>query len=298
MKCNLCPHQCNIDRHLTTGRCHSGAPASVSHVAVHMWEEPIISGSNGSGAIFFGGCNLACVYCQNANISHSDNGMALSSSQLADIMLALQDEGVHNINLVSPMHHVHSIVDSLQLVKHRLHIPVVYNTNSYELPSTIAMLDGLVDIYLPDLKYCSSALSAQLSGVVDYYQVATRAIECMRAQQPTDEIIDGIMHKGVIVRHMTLPAHRRDSTDVLEYIAQLDRHMYVSIMSQYTPTKHHSMYTYLNNRVTATQYDNILQYADALHLHNVFSQQLDSADSTYTPQWDMASVVRYLGDNR
>ncbi len=295
MNCTLCPHNCNIDRTVTLGRCHSGSRATVAHVALHRWEEPIISGSRGSGTIFFGGCNLSCRFCQNADISHSNSGIEVSPAQLATIMVNLQVDGAHNINLVSPMHYTLPIVEALHIAKPMLGIPVVYNTNSYELPSTLVMLEGLVDIYLPDLKYCSSRLSAQLSGVADYYSVATRAIETMRVQQPSDIIVDGLMRRGVIVRHLTLPGQRRDSTDVLEYIASLDRHMYVSIMSQYTPMHHDSVYSFLNNRVTARQYDSILQYADNVGLGHVFSQQLTSASDSYVPQWDSGSVYKYMG---
>ncbi len=188
------------------------------------------------------------------------------------------------------------IAEALQLFKNKLHIPVLYNTNSYELPTTLALLDGLVDIYLPDLKYYNSTLSQQLSGVADYFTVATRAIECMRAQQPSDIVVDGLMKRGVIVRHLTLPGHRRDSTDVLEYIAQLDKHMYVSIMSQYTPTHVDSVYKYLNNTVSAKQYSSVLEYADMLGLDHVFSQQLDSTGTQYVPSWDCDTVKYYLGD--
>ncbi len=298
MNCNICPHQCNINRSMSLGRCHSGTVMRVSHVGLHMWEEPIISGSRGSGTIFFAGCNLSCRFCQNYAISHSGasvDSIDISTQQLADIMLQLQSNGAHNINLVSPMHYAEPIARALELVKHKLTIPVLYNTNSYELPSTLAKLDGLVDIYLPDLKYYSSKLSQQLSGVADYFDVATTAIQCMRAQQPNDIIVDGIMQQGMIIRHLTLPAQRRDSLDVLEHIAHVDKHMYVSIMSQYTPVKQDSVYNYLNNTVTARQYDSILQYADNLELDNVFSQQLDSVGDKFVPSWNTDTVKQYLG---
>lgn len=270
----------------------------VAHVAHHMWEEPIISGSRGSGTIFFGGCNLACRYCQNSIISHSNSGVSITPMELSHIMLSLQQEGVHNINLVSPMHYVLDIVKALELAKPQLHIPVVYNTNSYELPSTLAMLDGLVDIYLADLKYYSSTLSQQLSGVSDYYSVATTAIQAMRSQQPQDIVDSGIMTNGMIVRHLVLPGQRRDSQEVLEYIASIDKHMYVSIMSQYTPVHHDNVYNYLNNHLSSRQYDSVLQYANLLGLDHVFTQELDSAQSTYVPRWSTDSVQRYLGEIR
>lgn len=298
MNCTLCPHQCNIDRATFHGRCHSGSAVSVAHVGTHMWEEPIISGNSGSGTIFFGGCNLGCRFCQNHDISHANAGVQLSSRQLADVMLAVGNSGVHNINLVSPMHHVAGIVDALELVKHKLTVPVVYNTNSYELPSTIDMLDGLVDVYLPDLKFYSNSLSMQLCGVDDYFAVASRAISVMRSQQPQDIIVDGIMTSGMIVRHLTLPFCRRDSLEVLEHIAHLDKHMYVSIMSQYTPVVFDQEYNFLNKTVSARQYDSLLQYAVILGLDNVFSQQLDSADNSYVPQWDSNSVYRYMGEKK
>lgn len=301
MNCNICPHQCNINRNVSLGRCHSGTIMRVAHVGLHMWEEPIISGSRGSGTIFFAGCNLSCRFCQNYAISHcraSVDSVEVSDTQLGRIMLQLQDNGAHNINLVSPMHYALSIASALQLVKHKLTIPVLYNTNSYELPTTLARLDGLVDIYLQDLKYYSTRLSQQLSGVADYYQVATTAIQCMRAQQPSDIVVDNIMQQGMIIRHLTLPGQRRDTLDVLEYIAHSDKHMYVSIMSQYTPVHHDNVYKYLNNTVTQRQYDSILEYADNLALDHVFSQQLASVGSGYVPNWDIGTVNQYLGENK
>lgn len=268
---------------------------TVSRIAPHDWEEPCISGTKGSGTIFFAGCNLRCRFCQNYDITVKPHGVKITVEQLADAMLYLQDKGMANINLVTASHFVPQLAEALKKAKPLLHIPVVYNTSSYERVEALQMLEGLVDVYLPDLKFCSSQLSAQLANAPDYFQVATDAIREMRRQQPQDLFDkDGYMTKGVIVRHLVLPTHVEDSKRILDWICTLGKDTYVSLMSQYFPARQDGELTYLNRRLFKHEYDNVTDYFVNVGLHNGFTQQLESATRDYLPDFLDGQVVDIL----
>lgn len=290
MKCNLCPRACNVDRNTDHGFCHSGQNATVARVAPHYWEEPPLSANCGSGTIFFGGCNLRCRFCQNYTISASGNGVEVTDQQLAKLLLYVNDMGVNNINLVTPQHFLPNIRSALSAVKSRLHIPVVYNTNAYERVEQLATLQGLVDIYLPDLKFCSSQLSYNMCGASDYFEVATAAISEMKRQQPNDVFDNGIMKRGVIVRHLVLPQCVEDTKLVLDWIAKYYPQCYVSLMAQYFVTHTDDKYPFLNRKLTKREYEAVTEYFFNVGLINGFSQDADSATEDYVPDFDTNAV--------
>lgn len=259
-----------------------------------MWEEPLLSGTKGSGTVFFSSCFLKCVYCQNYEISHDNKGIYISDEQLANLMLYLQDQGVHNINLVTPSHYARPLVEVLKKVKSRLHIPVVYNTSCYDKVETLKQLDGLVDIYLPDIKYFSNECSLKYSGVADYFDVASKALIEMRRQQPKDIIKNKIMRKGVIVRHLVLPSLTNDSLKVIEFISSVDKSLYVSIMAQYFPTNKATKYNELNRRISKQEYDIVCKHFFELGLKNGFMQELDSAIEDYVPEFDLDLIQQIV----
>lgn len=294
MKCTLCPRECNVDRAAGKGFCNTDGMV-ISRVGVHEWEEPCISGSKGSGTVFFAGCNLHCRFCQNYAISQAPRGVSVSAERLADIMLYLQDLGVANINLVTPTHFSDRIARALEFVKPRLTIPVVYNTGSYEKVSALKALEGLVDVYLPDLKFCSSAVSAELANASDYFQVATRAIAEMRRQQPTDVFdADGYLTKGVIVRHLVLPSYVEDSKRVLDWLAGFDRDVYVSLMSQYFVARYDDRYPQLNRKLYRHEYQAVTDYFFNVGLHNGYGQEFSSATRDYLPDFDTDETARLI----
>ena len=267
----------------------------VSRVARHDWEEPCISGQKGSGTVFFAGCNLHCRFCQNYDISVAPHGVALSPQQLADVFLYVQDMGVANINLVTPTHFADKIVEALSLAKPHLKIPVVYNTGSYEKVEALKQLDGLVDVYMPDLKFCSSEVSRALAGAADYFEVATRAIEEMRRQQPKDVFdADGYMVQGVLVRHLVLPGYHEDSKRILDWIAQFDRDAYVSLMSQYFPARHDGSFPQLNRRLHRHEYESVKDYFFNVGLHNGYCQDVTSATVDYLPNFVDSEVEKIV----
>ncbi len=267
----------------------------VSRIASHAWEEPCISGAKGSGTIFFAGCNLRCRFCQNYDITVQPHGVRFTSEQLADAMLYLQAQGNANINLVTPSHYLPQIVDALKLVKPLLHIPVVYNTSSYEKAQALQQLQGLVDVYLPDLKFNDRQVSQQLANAPNYFEVATMAIAEMRRQQPKDIFDqDGYITNGVIIRHLVLPTLVEDSKRVLDWIKNFDTHCYVSVMSQYFPARQDNTFAFLNRRLYKHEYQNVTQYFQNIGLHNGFFQQLDSATKDYLPQFSDSLATEIL----
>ena len=294
MKCSLCPRNCNVDRSTKDGVCHT-CGILLSRVARHDWEEPCISGDKGSGTVFFAGCNLHCRFCQNYDISVRPHGVEVSVEQLADIFLYIQQMGWANINLVTPSHVSDKVAHALQLAKPYLKIPVVYNTSAYEKVSALKMLDGLVDVYLPDLKFYSADVSRQLAGAVDYFDVATRAIAEMRRQQPVDEFdSQGYMTKGVIVRHLVLPTFVEDSKRVLDWVAKFDKDIYVSLMSQYFPARVDNKFSQLNRRLYKHEYESVRQYFFNVGLSNGFSQDVSSATVDYLPEFGNETVLEAL----
>ena len=291
--CELCPRRCGADRREKAGFCGCGREVKVARAALHFWEEPCISGGQGSGTVFFSGCPLRCVYCQNYKISRGHTGKEISVERLAEVFLELQSKGAHNINLVTATPYVPQIISALKLARPALKIPVVYNSSGYERVETLRVLKGFVDVYLPDLKHMSSELARRYSGAADYFEVATRALHEMIEQ--TDGIeydSEGLMTRGVIVRHLVLPGARRDSIDILNWVsANLPRGKYLlSLMSQYTPIQGLGAFPEINRRVTSFEYDAVVSEAVRLGLDNGFMQQRGSADTAYIPPFDLTGV--------
>lgn len=291
--CELCPRRCGADRREKAGFCGCGREVKVARAALHFWEEPCISGSRGSGTVFFSGCPLGCVYCQNFEISRGHIGKAIPVERLAEIFLELQKQGAHNINLVTATPYVPQVISALKLARPALKIPVVYNSSGYERVETLRALKGFVDVYLPDLKYMSSELARRYSGAADYFEVAARALHEMIEQ--TDGIeydSEGLMIRGVIVRHLVLPGARRDSIGILNWMsANLPRGKYLlSLMSQYTPIQGLGAFPEINRRVTSLEYDAVVSEAIRLGLTGGFMQQRGSADTAYIPPFDLTGV--------
>lgn len=294
MKCNLCPRNCNVDRTANVGVCGTHG-VTLSRVAKHMWEEPCISGDVGSGTVFFAGCNLRCRFCQNYDITTRAHGIAVTPQRLADVFLYVQDTGARNINLVTPSHVAEGVARALELAKPRLYVPVVYNTSSYEKVSSLKALDGLVDVYLPDLKFCSAQLSKDMCGAPGYFDVATAAIAEMRRQQPRDEFDDnGYVTNGLIIRHLVLPSYVEDSKRVLDWIAAFGKDTFVSLMSQYFPARTDDRFPQLNRRLFKHEYDSVVQYFFNVGLKNGFMQDLDSATKDYLPDFSDEDVAAVL----
>ena len=290
-ECYLCPRLCGARREAGEyGFCAQGADMRISRADLHAFEEPVISGSRGSGTVFFAGCSLQCVFCQNKAISRaeSDIGSVTSPKELADIMLMLEQKGAHNINLVTPTHFADKIAEALELVKHKLSIPVAYNSSGYERVETLRTFEGLVDIYMPDVKYASDELSARYSSAPDYAEYAYAAISEMVRQTGTPVFdVDGLLKRGTLVRHLVLPSHRSDSIEVLFRLARTvsPSEILLSLMSQYTPEfALDSDYKNLHRRLTAFEYDSVLKVAQELGF-NGFSQKRTSASSKYTPDF-------------
>ena len=286
--CTLCPRRCGVDRSQRTGFCGMGESPRVARAALHFWEEPCISGTRGSGAVFFSGCTLGCVYCQNYPISHLGQGRDITVRRLADIFKSLEGQGAHNLNLVTGTPFTHAILDALSLC--RPGIPVVWNSGGYETVETLKLLEGAVDIYLPDLKHVSPRLSMLCAGAADYFAVASEAIiDMCRQTGPAVYDADGIMQKGVIVRHLILPGCTGDSCRALDFIAEkLPPGTPVSLMRQYTPESWCAV-PGLDRRITEKEYQRVLDHFTALNLTG-FSQEKEAADGAYTPPFDGTGV--------
>lgn len=292
MKCTLCPRKCEADRSNSVGYCLSGDKIKIAKVMIHNWEEPCVSGSRGSGAIFFSGCPLKCVYCQNKEISHGGVGQEITTERFATLMLELQDRGVHNINLVSPTQYADKIRDAIDLIRPKLKIPVVYNTGGYELISEIEKMSGYVDVFLTDMKYYSSELSNKYSKAPDYYEKAIEAFKAMLKIAP--ECIfddDRIIKKGIILRHLILPSCRKDSIKILENVAEICdvSNIRLSLMSQYTPDFYEGEYTELKRRLTTFEYESVLKRAIELG-YDGYLQERSSASSAFTPDFTKGEI--------
>ena len=287
--CTLCPRMCGVDRTAgQVGVCGMTDDIRVARIAPHMWEEPPISGSNGSGTVFFTGCSLRCIFCQNRVISREGLGKIYSESELTNAILSLRDQGVHNINFVTPTHYTSVIARILEKIKPTLGIPVVWNCGGYECVDTLRMLEGLVDIYLPDFKYMSPELAVSYSAAVDYPTRATEAVQEMYRQTGAYTEERGLATKGVIVRHLVLPGCRSDSMAVLGHIASIlpPEDIRVSVMRQYTPEfATDAPYKNLHRRVTDFEYTSVLDEANRLGLKG-FSQGKDAATKAYTPNFE------------
>ncbi len=287
MKCTICPRNCNIDRATSVGFCSTPQDIYVAKIMLHHWEEPTISGNEkdaGSGAIFFAGCNLKCIYCQNYDITNCCVGRKLSTQDLVDEIKHLENMGALNINLVTPTHYTDKIVEALQVYKPK--IPVVWNSSGYEKVEQIEKLKDLVDIYLVDLKYMNENLASEFSNAPDYPQIATKAILTMKQNQPKDIIINGIMQKGVIVRHLVLPNCVENSFSCLDWIKNnLGSNQIVSVMSQYTPYYKALQNSKINRKLHKIEYKRVLSHLEKLGLDNGFIQEMTSADKCYTPDF-------------
>lgn len=291
--CHLCPRACGVNRLTQTGFCHGGAKVKLARAALHFWEEPCISGTRGSGTVFFSGCPLQCCYCQNYTISAENFGKEITVPTLAEIFIRLQQEGAHNINLVTATHYLPWVLQALRLAKPRLHIPIVYNTSGYETCETLQQLEGIVDIYLTDLKYVSSDLGLQYSGAADYFAVASLAVQemCRQTGAPVLDA-DGILQRGVIVRHLALPGTLSDSKAVLQFLAQaLPKDGFLlSLMSQYVPAYHALQHPQLKRRIATYEYRTAVDTAVTLGLTGGYLQQKSSAQTEYTPVFDLAGI--------
>ena len=285
--CTLCPRQCGVDRYEQTGFCRMGAEVKAARAALHMWEEPCISGTRGSGTVFFSGCTLKCAYCQNAPISHDGEGVIISLDKLCDIFRSLIDQGAHNLNIVTGTPFAPLIVRALEKVKPQ--VPVVWNTGGYETVETLKMLEGLVQIYLPDLKHVSPRLSKLCLRAEDYFDVASRALPEMY-RQVGDNVYDrdGILQKGMIVRHLILPGCTRDAMQVLDFLKNNLPTVPVSIMRQYTPQRRCTVKG-LDRRITDEEYNRVMEHAAEIGILG-FSQEAESADSAYTPPFDGTGI--------
>lgn len=296
--CTICPRKCGVDRtNGALGFCRQPATFTLARAALHFWEEPCLSGTSGSGAIFFSGCNMQCVFCQNHEIALSNHGKSISAERFVQICFELQEKGANNINLVTPTHFVPLIIPALQQAKRQgLALPIVYNSSGYESVDTLRCLEGLVDIYLPDLKYCNSDLSATLSKAPDYFQVATKAIQEMVRQVGTPKIDErtGLMQSGVIVRHLCLPEQSKDTKKILRYLyTTYGNQIYLSIMNQYTPMpqiKNVTELSYLHHPVSDAQYEKIIQFAIALGIENAFIQEGETQSDSFVPDFSLEGV--------
>lgn len=287
--CTICPHNCKVNRNNgQIGRCRSGNKVKIALASVHNYEEPCISGKNGSGTIFFSNCNLSCIYCQNYKISQLGKGYELSVEELANIMLEQQEKGVNNINLVTPTMYAYQIIEAIKIArKNGLNIPIVYNTNGYENVKTIQDLNGYIDIYLPDLKYYSNELSKKYSKVDNYFKYTTEAIKEMYRQVGCpvfDE--NGIIQKGLIIRHLVLPNHLQNSKHVLKWIKEnMPEDTYVSVMAQYFPTYKAKEDDLINRKLTKKEYKEIEEYLYTLDLRNGYMQELGEHEEEYVPDF-------------
>ena len=293
--CCLCPRKCHADRTAgKTGYCGMDQTVRVARAALHMWEEPCISGSRGSGAVFFTGCNLRCCFCQNRDIAIGDSGLEITINRLAEIFLELQEKGAANINLVTPTHYTLHIIKALDLAKENgLRIPVVYNTSGYEKTETLKLLRGYIDIYLPDFKYMDGLLAAAYSNAPDYPEYAKRALEEMVGQTGPLKLDEetGMARSGVIVRHLVLPGHVRNSKAVIQYLYETyGDQIYISIMNQYTPMPQVTKDKLLGRKVTRREYEKVIDYALELGVENGFFQEGDVAEESFIPEFDSEGV--------
>ena len=300
MNCNLCPRQCNTDRSFKKGFCSVNDTVMLARAALHFYEEPSISGTEGSGAVFFSGCNLRCVFCQNEQISRGLLGREVSVDKLCDIFLSLEAQGANNINLVTPSHYVYPIKEALIKAKNKgLSIPIVYNTSSYELPESLRILNGLIDIYLPDFKYADETLALNYSSAPNYPDIAKAAIAEMYSQVGKPVFDErGMMKKGVIVRHLLLPGCVKNAKSVVEYLYNTyGDSIYISLMNQYTPLESESLkkagekYPALLRKVTNREYDRLLDYVLSLNIKNAYFQEGGTASESFIPEFDFTGVI-------
>ena len=290
MICNQCPRKCNIDRDSAVGFCKSAEAFRLSRAALHFWEEPCISGKNGSGTVFFSGCNLKCVYCQNYEISHENKGLEVSDERLIEIFERLIRDGAENINLVNPTHYAIQLLRVFK--KWKSPVPIVYNSSGYEDIETLRLIKDFVDIYLVDFKYISPEKAKKYSAAADYPSVVKEALKEMCIQQ-SEDIFDehGMMKKGVIIRHLVLPSNTNSSVKILEYLSESYPDRYISLMAQYTPCGDLSGCQEIDRRITKREYDKVLDKALSLGLDKVFTQELSSSQKKFIPAFDFTGIM-------
>ncbi len=282
--CLLCPNKCKLDKTKNKGVCGTDNNIVIAKYYLHKFEEPIISGKNGSGTIFFCGCSLKCVFCQNYELSRSMRGKTISVKELASIFKELEDMGAHNINLVNPTHYSDQIIKALDI--YRPNIPIVYNTHGYENVEILEKLNDYIDIYLPDIKFFSPTLSKRYTKKVDYFDIASKAIEFMASSKPFVMGDDNMLKSGVIVRHLVLPQAISDSKKILDWFSNIKEKAYINIMSQYTPFGEIDSFPELQRKLTKREYENVLDYAMSLDINDMFYQDTKSASTEYIPKWD------------
>lgn len=289
--CNLCPRKCNVNRNVSLGYCGVGNVVKIARAALHHWEEPCISGTSGSGTVFFSGCSLKCKYCQNFELSQNCFGKEITVNRLAEIFLELQKNGACNINLVSPTHYSLQIIEALKIVKNKLNIPVVYNTGGYENVNTLKMLREYVDVYLTDFKYLDNELACKYSDAPDYSVVVKNAIYEMLAQKKL-KYNGTLLKEGVVIRHLVLPNCRKDSINILRTLKDLygTESFILSLMSQYTPNKNVKEIKELNRRLTTFEYESVLNEAIDLGFKLGYMQNKSSANKEFTPDFDLTGV--------
>lgn len=291
--CTLCPRECKADRTIKNGYCRSSDVLTAARAALHFWEEPCISGKNGSGTVFFTGCNLGCVYCQNREISRENAGLPITSERLSEIFLDLQEKGANNINLVTPTHFVPHITEAIfKARKAGLTLPIVYNSSGYEKAETLKMLEGYIDIYLPDFKYIDEKTASEYSNAPDYPQFAKSAVAEMFRQVGKPKFnSENIMTSGVIVRHLLLPGKVNEACRTVKYLFTTYKHdIFISLMNQYTPTAAVSENKNLNRKVTEEEYDALVNYAVDLGVENGFIQEGDTAKESFIPKFDFTGI--------
>lgn len=289
-RCEICPHECKVNRlEGKNGRCKCNNKIKIALASIHMYEEPCISGKKGSGTVFFSNCNMNCKYCQNYEISQQGKGKEIDIEELANIFIDLQNKEVHNINLVTPTTYAYQIIEAIKIAKQNgLNVPIIYNSNGYEKIETLKDLEGYIDVYLPDLKYYSNEISKKYSNVDKYFEIATKAIKEM-IRQVGSPIFDGngIITKGVMIRHLILPNHMQNTKNVLKWIKEnIDEKIYVNIMAQYFPTYKAKKDEIINRKLTKREYKEISNYFYLLDLKNGYIQELGEHEEEYVPKWD------------
>ncbi len=288
--CEICPHRCKVNRaNGIKGRCKCDDKIKIALASIHNFEEPCISGTKGSGTVFFSNCNLNCIYCQNYEISQLGKGKEITIHELAEIFLDQQKNNVHNINLVTPTMYALQIIEAIKIAKKQgLNIPIIYNTNGYENIETIKLLNGLIDVYLPDLKYFSNTIAVKYSNANNYFKIATEAIKEMYNQAGTAKFDEeGIIKKGVIIRHLVLPNHIQNSKNILKWIKEnMPEDVYVSVMAQYFPTYKAKEDAYINRKLTKKEYKEIENYLYTLNIENGYIQELGEHEEEYVPNWE------------
>lgn len=289
-QCEICPHKCKVNRiNGEIGRCNSGKKVKIALYSTHKFEEPCISGKKGSGTIFFSNCNLNCIYCQNYEISQQGKGKEISIEQLADILIEQQNRKAENINLVTPTSYVLQIIEAIKLAKKNgLTIPIIYNTNGYENVETLKLLEGYIDVYLPDLKYYDNAIGKKYSKIDNYFEIATKAIQEMYRQVGSPKFDEqGMIQKGLMIRHLVLPNNIENSKKILKWLKDnIDENVYIDIMAQYFPTYKAKEPEDLNRKLTKEEYDEIEEFVYVLDIKNGYMQDLGEHEEEFVPKWE------------